>query len=161
MNNNMKKIKIFCSYIMIVLFSFIVVTSNISAQELVGARDKEDELCDCNIEQSELKGNCVKYCTGNYEINDFVLILVDWVKAILGLVGALALLMFIFGGFTLLTSAGNQERVTKGKTIMINALLGVVIVFTSYMIIQFTLSALKGVGYNDSSVEKWNEGKLK
>ncbi len=153
----MKKIKLLFSYFVILMIGFVLVVSSVSAQEIevMNARNDEGELCDCNSSEDVADPYCAKYCTGDYEINDFVLILVYGVKAILGLVGSLALIMFVYGGLVLLTSAGNPEKVTKGKTIMINALIGIVIVFTSYMIIQFTLSALKGIDYNQAG--GWNE----
>jgi hypothetical protein len=62
----------------------------------------------------------------------------DW---ILGIVGSLALLFFIYGGFTLLISAGNTAQVEKGKKIFGGAVVGLLIVLGSYMIIKFFLGA--------------------
>jgi len=42
----------------------------------------------------------------------------------------------IFGGFTLLTSAGNQAGVKKGTQAITSAILGFILVFASYWIIQ-------------------------
>lgn len=61
---------------------------------------------------------------------------------ILGLVGSLALLAFVAGGLMMMLSAGNAEWVTRGKQAIIGAVIGLVIVFTSYMIIQLVFSAL-------------------
>ena len=61
---------------------------------------------------------------------------------ILGIVGSLALLMFVIGGFMFLISAGNSKTVDKGKSILISSVVGLVIVFCSYMIIQFSMSAM-------------------
>jgi len=41
-----------------------------------------------------------------------------------------------------LISAGNSEMVEKAKKVLIGSTVGIVIVFTSFMIIGFTLSAL-------------------
>lgn len=40
------------------------------------------------------------------------------INAVLGISGSLALLMFIYGGFTWMLSGGNAEKVTKGKWTM-------------------------------------------
>ena len=46
------------------------------------------------------------------------------INNVLGVIGSLALIMFIYGGFTWMTSAGNNDRVTKGKNIVIWATVG-------------------------------------
>ena len=66
------------------------------------------------------------------------------ISYVMGIIGSLALVMFIFGGATWMLSGGNQERVTKGKQILIWATLGIVIIFTAYAIIRFLLTTLAG-----------------
>lgn len=61
------------------------------------------------------------------------------IKAILGLVGALALAMFVYGGFTWLTSAGSPDKIKKGKDILIWATIGLIVIFTSYTLVDFLL----------------------
>lgn len=88
---------------------------------------------------------------GDYSLNDFVQLAVNVSKTILGLVGSLALLAFVYGGIVFLISGGSSEKVEKGKQILIGAVVGLVIVFMSYTIIQFTLDAF---GYKNLSA--WN-----
>lgn len=64
------------------------------------------------------------------------------INSVLGVIGSLALAMFIFGGATWMTSAGNQERVTKGKQIIIWATLGIVIIFSAYALVKFLLDTI-------------------
>jgi hypothetical protein len=64
-------------------------------------------------------------------------------QLILGITGSFALLMFVYGGFVMLTSGGASERVSKGKTILTNAVIGILIIFTSGMLIQYGLGRLK------------------
>jgi len=80
--------------------------------------------------------------SGNYTLNDILQTGVNVAQWILGIVGSLTLLMFIYGGFMLLISGGNSESVTKGKKIIMGAIIGLIIVFSSYLIIEFSLSAL-------------------
>ena len=74
-------------------------------------------------------------------LNDFIRIAVNVSQIILGLTGSLALLAFIYGGFVFLLSGGSAQNVEKGKGILKAAVIGLVIVFASYMIIQFVLQA--------------------
>lgn len=80
--------------------------------------------------------------TGDCELNDFMRVIIQASEMILGIVGSLALLMFIYGGVMFLVSAGNSEKVTQARQIIIGAVIGLVIVFSSYMIIQITMDAL-------------------
>lgn len=66
------------------------------------------------------------------------------IDASLGVVGSLALLMFVYGGFTWMLAAGNSERVEKGKRILFWATVGLVVIFTSYIIVHFVIFELVG-----------------
>lgn len=79
---------------------------------------------------------------GDYSLNDFVQLAVNVSDKILGLVGSLALLAFVYGGIVFLISGGSSEKVEKGKQILLGAVIGLAVVFASYTIIQFTMSAL-------------------
>jgi hypothetical protein len=67
------------------------------------------------------------------------------IKGVLGIVGSLALVMFIYGGFTWMTSSGNSEQVTKGKNIVIWAAIGLIVIFSSYTLIRFLLGDVLGL----------------
>lgn len=79
---------------------------------------------------------------GNCTLNDMVNLVIQAVQWILGITGSLALLMFVYGGFVWLTAGGVEERVTKGKTIFKNAVVGIAIAFGAWTLIQFGLQAI-------------------
>lgn len=81
------------------------------------------------------------YC-GNYELNDFMLLAVNIARWILGIVGSLSLVMFIYGGFMFLISGGSADSVQKAKKIILAAVIGLIIVFCSWLIIRFVLKTL-------------------
>lgn len=66
------------------------------------------------------------------------------IKAFIGIVGSLALLMFIWGGFLWLTAAGNTDRIKQGRDSMMWAVIGLVFIFSSYIIASFIIKALHG-----------------
>ena len=78
------------------------------------------------------------------EVNPNVLI-GKVIQAILGIVGSLALLMFIYGGLTWMMAAGNNERIQKGKEILIWATIGLIVIFSAYAFIRFIF---EGLGVN-------------
>lgn len=61
------------------------------------------------------------------------------IRATLGIVGSIALLMFIIGGFTWMLAQGNTEKVKKAREIMIWAGLGLLVIFASYIIVNFII----------------------
>jgi len=61
---------------------------------------------------------------------------------ILGITGSLALLMFVVGGFIWLISGGSQKMIDLGRTTLVNALIGMAIVFGSWMFIGFILQTI-------------------
>ena len=64
------------------------------------------------------------------------------IKAILGLSGSVALLMFVWGGFQYLWSGGDPKKVEKGKETLKNAVLGIVIIFFSYTLVNSLIKIL-------------------
>lgn len=64
------------------------------------------------------------------------------INTLLGVVGSLALIMFIYGGFTWMLAAGNESNVQKGKNILIWAIIGMVVIFASYSIVHFVLRSV-------------------
>jgi uncharacterized BrkB/YihY/UPF0761 family membrane protein len=66
------------------------------------------------------------------------------IQAVLGVTGSIALLMFVYGGFLWLSSAGNPKMVQKGKDVMIWAVAGIVIIVLAYAIISTIVTALEG-----------------
>ena len=77
-------------------------------------------------------------------LNDPRVIIGNVIKAILGIVGSLALVMFIYGGFLWVTSAGNEEKIKQGKSILLWATLGLFIIFFSYILVTFVIGAVTG-----------------
>ena len=64
-------------------------------------------------------------------------------QLILGVTGSFALLMFVYGGFVMVTSAGNSEKVEEGKTILRNAVLGILIILGSGTLLRYGLNQLQ------------------
>lgn len=64
------------------------------------------------------------------------------IKAAVGLVGSIGLLMFIYGGFIWMTAGGNDQKVGQGKQILTWAVLGLVLIFSSYAILGFVIDKL-------------------
>lgn len=66
------------------------------------------------------------------------------IKGALGLVGAITLLMLVLGGFRWLTSAGNAEKIEQGTKTMLWAVVGLFLVFASYLLLSTFTDYLTG-----------------
>lgn len=62
------------------------------------------------------------------------------IGAILAFVGVLFLVLMIFGGYAWMTARGNEEQTTKAKSIIRNALIGIVVVLAAYAITILTMN---------------------
>lgn len=87
-------------------------------------------------------------------LNAFLRLGLNVSQYILGVVGALTLLMFIIGGVMMMLSGGSADKVKKGKDILIGSVIGLAIVFSSYLIIQFTTEKLLGGKFNANLPEE-------
>ena len=52
------------------------------------------------------------------------------------LAGIVLLFMLVFGGFTIFLSVGNPEKIKKGTGMITSALIGFLIIFAAYWIIE-------------------------
>jgi len=96
---------------------------------------------------TEMFGKSASEC-GDYTVNDFVKVGLNIANWIFGIVGSLTLLMFVYGGFMFLISAGSSDKVSQAKKIITAAIVGLVIVFASYVIVKFVLGDVLGVGWS-------------
>ncbi len=64
------------------------------------------------------------------------------ITAVMGVVGSLALLMFIYGGLIWMTSSGNQDKVKKGRDIILWSAIGLIVIFMSYALTRFILGTI-------------------
>lgn len=86
---------------------------------------------------------CAK--TGLPDLNCAVTAFVNVARLIFSVTGSFALLMFIIGGFKILSSAGNDKKVSEGKEYIKNAVIGIFIILTAAYVIEYGYQRLTGV----------------
>ena len=91
--------------------------------------------------------------TGDYVVNDFVVVIISISKWILILSGSLALLAFIVGGLMLILSGGNKEMVERGKASLKGATIGLVVVLLAFTAISYFMQK---IGYVGGPFGAWN-----
>lgn len=73
---------------------------------------------------------------------DITIRVIQWV---LGLLGLVAVIMILFGGFMWMTAAGNEERIKKAKTILTSAIIGMIIIMLSWALVTFVIARVNKV----------------
>jgi glucose uptake protein GlcU len=63
-------------------------------------------------------------------------------NTMLYIIGIIAVVMLIVGGIRYVTSGGDAKKVTDAKNTVLYAIIGLVIAFLAYAIVNFVISAL-------------------
>ena len=58
------------------------------------------------------------------------------------IIGTVAFVLFIAGGFVMITSFGNAEKFKKGRDILIAATVGLIIAFSAFFLVRELLDIL-------------------
>ncbi|PJE75934.1 hypothetical protein COV04_02140 [Candidatus Uhrbacteria bacterium CG10_big_fil_rev_8_21_14_0_10_48_11] len=87
---------------------------------------------------------CADFGAPNCGITDFIQLGLNIYNQILQVVGSVTLLVFVYGGLIWMTSTGNAQRIEHGKKVFEGALIGLLIIFGSWVIINFAATALTG-----------------
>lgn len=66
------------------------------------------------------------------------------VNGLLGTMGALAMLMFVYGGVSWMLARGDTKRLSKSKAILIWSTLGLIAIFSAYAVISLVTGSLTG-----------------
>lgn len=65
------------------------------------------------------------------------------INVLLGILGSLALVMIMYGGVLFMIAGGNADRKKKSIGMMVWAVLGIVIIFSSYAVINFVFDIFR------------------
>lgn len=124
-----------------------------------GTQSKEFKCSDCATKCSKAgstQASCVKAAATNSSSNGTELpnplgkgttvesLIARVINYILGLIGTISLLLFIYGGMIWMTSAGSSDKVKKGRDIIVWAVIGMAVVFMSYIAVKFVIQGLEG-----------------
>ncbi len=89
---------------------------------------------DSFLGKSPIKGEMVK--------GDVPSLIGQALKVFLGIIGSLALVIFIYGGVMWMTSGGNPDKVKKAQGTLVWSILGLVVIFSSYVLVSSVITAL-------------------
>ncbi len=64
------------------------------------------------------------------------------INAFMGLLGIVAVVIILLGGFKWMTAAGNEEKVSEAKKLIMSGVIGLIIIMSAYAIAQFVVGAV-------------------
>jgi len=114
--------KIFKICVALALFVIIANTASAALIENADEIDKcvENQTCFCEV--GKLIGNLAKFITG--------------------IIGALALLFFIYGGLMWILSGGEKKRIETGRNSIVYSVIGLVITIGAFALVNLVLIAI-------------------
>ena len=93
----------------------------------------------------------------NYTLSDILQTAINGLNLIFAITGSIALLMFVYGGFLWLISAGSAEKIKQGTGILKNSVIAIIIILGASMIVRFLASDIFVVGVIESGQFKVGE----
>ena len=72
-------------------------------------------------------------------LTEIVQSILNW---IFGIIGIVAVVMIIIGGFNFMTSAGDPGKVKKGKDTILYGIIGLVVALLAFAIVNFVLNGI-------------------
>lgn len=91
--------------------------------------------------------------------NDLPTTAANVVSAVLAVVGTIFLVLTVAAGIMWMTAAGNEEKITKAKNIIVAAVIGLVITLSAYTITYFIGTRVSGeVGGGDKTTYQCQGG---
>jgi len=72
-------------------------------------------------------------------------------RAVLGFVGTLFLVLMIYAGFLWMTARGDAKKVDQAKQLITSAIIGIILIAASYAITGFVINAVTKPGEGESS----------
>lgn len=127
-------------YFKALILCFVLAAALATASSVFAAPDQPAKK-QRNVELINPIGGTVEKPQG---VTDLRVVVGKVIKKALGVIGSLTLVVFIYGGFLWLTSAGNDEKVRTGTQTMMWAVIGICIIFGSYVILGLVLKGLSG-----------------
>ncbi len=74
--------------------------------------------------------------------NDAVTVIQNWVATITTFLYIIAVIVILWAGFQILTAAWDEEKTKKWKTIVIQAVVWLLVIFIASSIVQFVITTL-------------------
>src|SRR3990172_6994407 len=89
--------------------------------------------------QTQFQMSNLLFVNPNRGFGQVIGMVVNW---ILILAGAIAVIYLVYGGILYITAGGDAEKATKGRTAVINAIIGIVIILLALVVVNWVYSII-------------------
>ena len=117
----------------------LIVLANILSFALTPALVQADLKSDIDQELAPIQ---TIYGQGQVDRGTLSATIAEVIKIVLSFLGVIFIILIIYAGFMWMTSAGNEEKITKAKKTMVAAVIGVAIILLAYAITTFVMESL-------------------
>jgi cytochrome bd-type quinol oxidase subunit 2 len=125
---------------LLALSAVFMLATAVAVPVTVSAATIQQNVCsganDLAISSTDKSGQCAQPDQTN-KVND---LLTEIINVFSVIVGVVAVIMIIVGGFRYITSGGASDKVTSAKNTILYAIIGLIIVALSQIIVKFVLS---------------------
>lgn len=74
------------------------------------------------------------------------------VRGLLATIGTVMIIMFLYAGYLWFSARGNDDQVSKAKTTLRNAIIGLLVISFSYALVTFVFNTVFEPGFSDPEV---------
>lgn len=113
-----------------------------------------------NARPTSGEDTCACRAQGKCTVDDVLQVFVNVSYLVLALSGTAALIALIYGGFEWVISAGNPDRVKRGKDSLTGAVIGLAIVFGAYAFINLLIGVLNSGNVPTGDIEDTIDGRV-
>lgn len=121
-----------CAALVLPVFAGIANAQDPNTEPVVGADPFGTALIDETFEEA-----------GTLTSQDIRTTASNIINVALGLLGIIAVVIILIGGFTWMTAGGNDEKVTEAKNLIMAGVIGLIIIFAAWSIARFVISSLQ------------------
>lgn len=95
----------------------------------------------------------IQWVSTSTTATSLIAVIRTFVNWILGLLSLIALIVFLYGGFVMVTSAGDETKYKEGFKVLKNAAIGLAIVGLSWLFIVFIFALITWAQTNQTPVQ--------
>lgn len=88
---------------------------------------------------------------GTRDVREVIFLIIN---VIFGFLAVAAVLIIIYGGFLWMTAGGDSQKVERAKRVLVNAVIGLIIIFSSYAIAAFVVRELARIAGPGAGVQE-------
>ena len=135
-SKNIKNLVMAAVFMMAGAFGVLATAQNVMAFRCVdGTKAAKPENC--------VSGNGTDYSGTSFEKNQNLEgVLKGGINLAIGVIGFIAVVIIIYGGFMYTTSAGDSNKVTKAKNAIMYGIIGLVVAMLAFAIVNFVIGGL-------------------